>query len=157
MSECAGSIDSIKRVKLILSEEEQLDDQGLTVLSAADKTGTAIFVLCTHTFTDCSCISWVLVTSDLCPRICGLRCDRAMGAPAGAVVQRAAGSSAVAQTQLWPLWSHGMAEHCDAWARKTSNSTAKNHHQRHGEQYPRTKGTYLQSHLESDRIGYKQI
>uniref|UniRef100_A0A671L8B7 Spectrin repeat containing, nuclear envelope 2b n=1 Tax=Sinocyclocheilus anshuiensis TaxID=1608454 RepID=A0A671L8B7_9TELE len=39
MSECAGSIDSIKRVKLILSEEEQLDDQGLTVLSAADKTG----------------------------------------------------------------------------------------------------------------------
>uniref|UniRef100_A0A673HFF8 Spectrin repeat containing, nuclear envelope 2b n=1 Tax=Sinocyclocheilus rhinocerous TaxID=307959 RepID=A0A673HFF8_9TELE len=30
MSECAGSIDSIKRVKLILSEEEQLDDQGLT-------------------------------------------------------------------------------------------------------------------------------
>uniref|UniRef100_A0A672KMP0 Spectrin repeat containing, nuclear envelope 2b n=1 Tax=Sinocyclocheilus grahami TaxID=75366 RepID=A0A672KMP0_SINGR len=39
MSDCAGSIDSIKRVKLILSEEEQLDDQGLTVLSAADKTG----------------------------------------------------------------------------------------------------------------------
>ncbi|KTF80154.1 hypothetical protein cypCar_00031626 [Cyprinus carpio] len=39
MSECAGSIDSIKRVKLILSEEEQLDDHGLTALSAADKTG----------------------------------------------------------------------------------------------------------------------
>ncbi|XP_073690696.1 nesprin-2-like [Garra rufa] len=38
MSECAGSIDSIKRVKLILNEEEQLDDQGLMVLSAADKT-----------------------------------------------------------------------------------------------------------------------
>uniref|UniRef100_A0A8C2DAU3 Spectrin repeat containing, nuclear envelope 2b n=1 Tax=Cyprinus carpio TaxID=7962 RepID=A0A8C2DAU3_CYPCA len=39
MSECAGSIDSIKRVKLILSEEEQLDDHGLTAHSAADKTG----------------------------------------------------------------------------------------------------------------------
>ncbi|XP_026133842.1 nesprin-2-like [Carassius auratus] len=39
MFECAGSIDSIKRVKLILSEEEQLDDQGLTVLSVAEKTG----------------------------------------------------------------------------------------------------------------------
>ncbi|KAL0178343.1 hypothetical protein M9458_027237, partial [Cirrhinus mrigala] len=32
-------IDSIKRVKLILNEEEQLDDQGLMVLSATDKTG----------------------------------------------------------------------------------------------------------------------
>ncbi len=42
MSECAGSIDSIKRVKLILSEEEQMDDHGLTVLSAADKTGIDI-------------------------------------------------------------------------------------------------------------------
>lgn len=42
MSECAGSIDSIKRVKLILSEEEQLDDHGLTALSAADKTGISI-------------------------------------------------------------------------------------------------------------------
>uniref|UniRef100_A0A671NG83 Spectrin repeat containing, nuclear envelope 2b n=1 Tax=Sinocyclocheilus anshuiensis TaxID=1608454 RepID=A0A671NG83_9TELE len=39
MFECAGSIDSIKRVKLILCEEEQLDDHGLTALSAADKTG----------------------------------------------------------------------------------------------------------------------
>ncbi|XP_026133976.1 nesprin-2-like isoform X2 [Carassius auratus] len=39
MFECAGSIDSIKRVKLILSEEKQLDDQGLTVLSIAEKTG----------------------------------------------------------------------------------------------------------------------
>ncbi|XP_067242791.1 nesprin-2 isoform X14 [Chanodichthys erythropterus] len=39
MSECAGSIDCIKRVKLILNEEEQLEDHGLTVLSAADKTG----------------------------------------------------------------------------------------------------------------------
>lgn len=48
MSECAGSIDSIKRVKLILSEEEQLDDHGLTVLSAADKTGIAIC----NTFTE---------------------------------------------------------------------------------------------------------
>lgn len=39
MSECAGNIDSIKRVKLILDEEEQLVDHGLTALSAADNTG----------------------------------------------------------------------------------------------------------------------
>lgn len=38
MSECAGSIDSIKRVKLILNEDEQLEDQGLTGFSAADNT-----------------------------------------------------------------------------------------------------------------------
>lgn len=38
MSECAGSIDSIKRVKLILDEEE-LDDHGLTASSATDRTG----------------------------------------------------------------------------------------------------------------------
>lgn len=95
MSECAGSIDSIKRVKLILNEEEQLEDQGLTVFSAADKTGTAVCIMYTH--------SYRYVHSnifDLCPLICGFRCDRAMGAPAGAVVQRATGSSAVAQTEL---------------------------------------------------------
>lgn len=92
MSECAGSIDSIKRVKLILNEEEHLEDQGLTVLSAGDKTGTAVFThFYRHVHSD---------IFDLCPLICGFRCDRAMGAPAGAVVQRATGSSAVAQTEL---------------------------------------------------------
>ncbi len=51
MSECAGSIDSIKRVKLILSEEEQMGDHGLTVLSAADKTGIDICNTLTEMFT----------------------------------------------------------------------------------------------------------
>lgn len=36
MSECSGSIDSVKRVKLILNDEE-LEDQGLTTLTTADK------------------------------------------------------------------------------------------------------------------------
>lgn len=81
MSECAGSIDSIKRVKLILNEEDQLEDQGLTVLSAADKTGTGVCVMCAHFYKHVH-----LNICDLCPLICGLRCDRAMGAPAGAVV-----------------------------------------------------------------------
>lgn len=54
MSECAGSIDSIKRVKLILNEDEQLEDQGLTGFSAADNTGTADCIKHTHlhTFTE---------------------------------------------------------------------------------------------------------
>ncbi|TRY90475.1 hypothetical protein DNTS_015635 [Danionella cerebrum] len=39
VSECAGSIDSIKRVKLILNEEEQRQDQGLICLSPSDRTG----------------------------------------------------------------------------------------------------------------------
>lgn len=95
MSECAGSIDCIKRVKLILNEEEQLEDHGLTVLSAADKTGTAVCIMYTHFYRHVHSN-----ICDLCPLICGLRCDRAMGDPAGAVVWRAAGSSAVAQTEL---------------------------------------------------------
>ncbi|KAI4890797.1 hypothetical protein NFI96_001405 [Prochilodus magdalenae] len=37
MSECSGSIKSVKKVSLILNEEEQQDDHGLTGLSAADK------------------------------------------------------------------------------------------------------------------------
>uniref|UniRef100_A0AAY5L3K3 Spectrin repeat containing, nuclear envelope 2b n=1 Tax=Esox lucius TaxID=8010 RepID=A0AAY5L3K3_ESOLU len=36
LSECSGSIDRVKRVKLILDDEE-LDDQGLTTLTSADK------------------------------------------------------------------------------------------------------------------------
>jgi len=95
MSECAGSIDSIKRVKLILNEEEQQEDQGLTVLSAGDKTGTAVCIMCTHFYRHTHSNIF-----DLCPLTCGFRCDRAMGAPAGAVMRRATGSSAVAQTDL---------------------------------------------------------
>lgn len=43
MSECAGNIDSIKRVKLILDEEE-LEDRGLAARSAVDRTGNILFV-----------------------------------------------------------------------------------------------------------------
>lgn len=46
MSECSGSIDSVKRVKLILNDEEELEDVGLTS-STADKhtsTGTEVSV-----------------------------------------------------------------------------------------------------------------
>ncbi|XP_046877069.1 nesprin-2-like isoform X4 [Hypomesus transpacificus] len=37
MSECSGSLNSVKRVSLILDDEEQPDEQGLTSLTVADK------------------------------------------------------------------------------------------------------------------------
>ncbi|XP_041951730.1 nesprin-2-like isoform X2 [Alosa sapidissima] len=37
MSECSGSIKSVKRVSLILDDEEQQEEQGLTGLATADK------------------------------------------------------------------------------------------------------------------------
>lgn len=37
MSECSGSIKSVKRVSMILDDEEQQEEQGLTGLSTADK------------------------------------------------------------------------------------------------------------------------
>lgn len=37
MSECSGSIKSVKRVSMILDDEEQQEGQGLTGLSTADK------------------------------------------------------------------------------------------------------------------------
>ncbi|XP_051500897.1 nesprin-2-like [Myxocyprinus asiaticus] len=37
MSECSGSIKSVKRVSMILDDEEQLEEQGLTGLKTADK------------------------------------------------------------------------------------------------------------------------
>lgn len=37
MSECTESIDNVKRVKLILDDDELLEEQGLTTLSSADK------------------------------------------------------------------------------------------------------------------------
>ncbi|XP_052441872.1 nesprin-2-like isoform X3 [Carassius gibelio] len=37
MSECSGSIKSVKRVSMILDEEEQQEEQGLTGLKTADK------------------------------------------------------------------------------------------------------------------------
>lgn len=47
MSECSESIDSVKRVKHILNDEEPLESQGLTVLSSADKQ-TGMRVSLTH-------------------------------------------------------------------------------------------------------------
>ncbi len=37
MSECSGSIKSVKRVSMILDDEEQQEEQGLTGLNTADK------------------------------------------------------------------------------------------------------------------------
>lgn len=37
MSECAESIDSVKRVKHILNDDRPLEGQGLTILSSADQ------------------------------------------------------------------------------------------------------------------------
>ncbi|KAG5857708.1 hypothetical protein ANANG_G00022250 [Anguilla anguilla] len=37
MSECSGSIESVKRVKLILNDDELSEEQGLTSLTTADK------------------------------------------------------------------------------------------------------------------------
>lgn len=40
MSECSGSIDSVKRVKLMLNDEEELEDAGLTSSTASKHTST---------------------------------------------------------------------------------------------------------------------
>lgn len=40
MSECSSSIDSVKRVKLILNDEEELEDPGLTIGTADKQTST---------------------------------------------------------------------------------------------------------------------
>lgn len=40
MSECSGSIDSVKRVKLILNDEEEPEDPGLTSSTADKQTST---------------------------------------------------------------------------------------------------------------------
>lgn len=37
MSQCSGSIENIKRVSLILDDEEQPEELGLTGLTASDK------------------------------------------------------------------------------------------------------------------------
>ncbi|XP_071368742.1 nesprin-2-like [Centroberyx affinis] len=42
MSECSGSISSLKRVKLILNDEEELEDQGLTGSTADKQTSTGV-------------------------------------------------------------------------------------------------------------------
>ena len=40
MSECSGSINSVKRVKLILNDEEELEETGLTSGTADKQTST---------------------------------------------------------------------------------------------------------------------
>lgn len=40
MSECSGSINSVKRVKLILNDEEELEETGLTSSTADKQTST---------------------------------------------------------------------------------------------------------------------
>lgn len=40
MLECSGSINSVKRVKLILNDEEELEDPGLTSSTADKQTST---------------------------------------------------------------------------------------------------------------------
>uniref|UniRef100_A0AAQ5YSY8 KASH domain-containing protein n=1 Tax=Amphiprion ocellaris TaxID=80972 RepID=A0AAQ5YSY8_AMPOC len=42
MSECSGSIDSVKRIKLILNDDEELEDGGLTSSTANKQTSTAV-------------------------------------------------------------------------------------------------------------------
>ncbi|XP_041668046.1 nesprin-2-like isoform X2 [Cheilinus undulatus] len=42
MSECSGSINTVKRVKLILNDEEELDDPGLTSSTADKQTSTGV-------------------------------------------------------------------------------------------------------------------
>ncbi len=39
MSECSGSIKSVKRVSMILDDEEQQEEQGLTGLTADKQSG----------------------------------------------------------------------------------------------------------------------
>lgn len=43
MSECSGSINRVKRVKLILNDEEELEDPGLTSSTADKQTSTGTF------------------------------------------------------------------------------------------------------------------
>lgn len=40
MSECSGSINSVKRVKLILNDEEEVEDPGLSSSTADKQTST---------------------------------------------------------------------------------------------------------------------
>ncbi|XP_029982223.1 LOW QUALITY PROTEIN: nesprin-2-like [Sphaeramia orbicularis] len=42
MSECSGSIDSVKKVKLILNDDEELDDPGLSCSTADKQTSTGV-------------------------------------------------------------------------------------------------------------------
>lgn len=49
MSECNSSIDSVKRVKLILNDEEELEDPGLISSTADEQTSTGALAARLHT------------------------------------------------------------------------------------------------------------
>lgn len=50
MSECNSSIDSVKRVKLILNDEEELEDPGLTSSTADKQTSTGTLLTSPETY-----------------------------------------------------------------------------------------------------------
>lgn len=75
MSECTESIDDVKRVKHILTNDELLDGQGLTLPPSADKqTGVRVFLFPTHPLELLQFVSMLVFS---------LRCDREVGAPPG--------------------------------------------------------------------------
>ncbi|KAI3367261.1 hypothetical protein L3Q82_008148 [Scortum barcoo] len=75
MSECSGSINSVKRVKLILNDEEELEDPGLTSSTADKQTSTGVIerweLLQVQKFSSDTDIKqdleqWQKLNSDLC-------------------------------------------------------------------------------------------
>ncbi|XP_075304834.1 nesprin-2-like isoform X3 [Odontesthes bonariensis] len=75
MSECSGSINSVKRVKLILNDDEELEDAGLTSSTANKQIGTGVIerweLLQAQKCADVSDIKegleqWQKLNSDLC-------------------------------------------------------------------------------------------
>lgn len=75
MSECSGSINTVKRVKLILNDEEELEDPGLTSSTADKQTSTGVIerweLLQATKFTSDTDIKqdleqWQKLNSDLC-------------------------------------------------------------------------------------------
>lgn len=109
VSECAGNIDSIKRVKLILDEEE-LEDHGLTALSAADRTGNPYCLYHTHTRSIefqkwLTCALWRLQGSSSDGNSC--RCSRA--------TCRRTFSSGTNWTLTSAMSRHGWTLWCPSW------------------------------------------
>ncbi|CAG5866901.1 unnamed protein product [Menidia menidia] len=75
MSECSGSINSVKRVKLLLNDDEELESAGLTSSTANKQTSTGVIerweLLQVQRFTNDSDIKqdleqWQKLNSDLC-------------------------------------------------------------------------------------------
>ncbi|KAK2826776.1 hypothetical protein Q5P01_020990 [Channa striata] len=75
MSECSGTIDSVKRVKLILNDEQELDDVGLSISTVDKQTSTGVIerweLLQARKFNEETGIKhnleqWQKLNSDLC-------------------------------------------------------------------------------------------